>query len=48
MGGGDIYHHPYEVIDDLCQRYSRETSRSGKGPRDTLKRINKISNGGFT
>jgi hypothetical protein len=42
MDGGDIYQQPYTVIYELCQRYSRGTSWEGKGPRDTLKKINEM------
>jgi hypothetical protein len=41
MGGGDISQQYYDVILELCRKYSRGTSKIGKGPRDILTRTGK-------
>jgi hypothetical protein len=48
MGGGDISQQYYDVILELCRKYSRGTSKIGKGPRDVLTRIGKTIGSGFT
>jgi hypothetical protein len=39
MGGGDVSQSDYEVILEICRKYSRGTYKIGKGPRDILERI---------
>jgi hypothetical protein len=48
MGGGDISQQDYDVILELCRKYSRGTSKKGKGPRDILTRTGKTVGGGVT
>ena len=48
MGGGDIFHQYYDVILELCRKYSRGTSKTGKGPRDILARTDNTIESGVT
>ena len=41
MGKGDISHLTYPKICDLCMHISRRKSKYGKGPRDSISRVNK-------
>jgi hypothetical protein len=48
MGKGDISHLTYPEICDLCKHISRGKSKYGKGPRDSISRVNKSSIGGVS
>jgi hypothetical protein len=48
MGGGDVSQLEYDIILELCHKYSRGTSKTGKGPRDILTRTGKTVGGGVT
>jgi hypothetical protein len=48
MGGGDVSQLEYDIILELCHKYSRGTSKIGKGPRDILTRTGKTVGGGVT
>jgi len=48
MGGGDISQLDYDVILELCHKYSRGTSKTRKGPRDILKRTGRTIGSGVT
>jgi hypothetical protein len=39
MGGGDVSELEYDTILELCLKYSRGTSKKGKGSRDILARL---------
>ena len=45
MGAGDISQMTYNDICELCRRYSRGITKSGKSPRDLVSRITKPSGG---
>jgi len=46
MGGGDISQLDYKIVLELCHKYSRGTSKTGKGPRYILERMRKIVRSG--
>jgi hypothetical protein len=46
MGTGDVSQLEYNIILELCRKYSRGTSKTGKGPRDILERMRKTVGGG--
>jgi hypothetical protein len=48
MGAGDISQMTYNDICELCKRYSRGITKSGKSPRDLVSRVTKPSGGGVT
>jgi hypothetical protein len=48
MGGGYVSQLDYEVTLEICRKYSRGTSKIGKGPRDILARTGKTVGGGVT
>jgi hypothetical protein len=48
MGAGDISQMTSNDICELCKRYSRGITKSGKNPRDLVSRITNPSGGGVT
>jgi len=48
MGGGYVSQLGYDTILELFHKYSRGTSKIGRGPRDILARTGKNNGGGVT
>ena len=48
MGAGDVSLLKYEEIHDLCRRYSRNASRSGRGIQDKVNRTTETSREGVS
>ena len=48
MGVGDVSLVKYVEICDLCRRYSRNSSRSGRGIQDTINRTTKTTREGVS
>jgi hypothetical protein len=48
MGAGDISFLPFDQISELCRKYSRGKTKTGKDSRDSLSKVSKSALGSVT